>query len=64
MAIIKPLTYVEEICYSSRKHKLTCLAGGCKLPLKKIQRGNSINCLGYRVNLQKVRPQKVQIRTN
>jgi hypothetical protein len=42
------------------KGKNTCLAGNCKLLLKKI---NSINYLGYRISLQ-VRHQKVQIRRN
>ena len=38
--------------------------GDCKSPLKKIQSGVSINYPGYRIGLQKVRLQKVQIRGN
>lgn len=41
-----------------------CLVGDCKLLLKKIQRGYSINYLGYKIGLQKIQPQKVPIRRN
>lgn len=37
--------------------KKPCLAGDCKLLLKKMQRGDSIN-VGYKISLQRVRPQK------
>lgn len=39
------------------KKKKPCLAGDCKLLLKKMQRGDSIN-VGYKISLQRVRPQK------
>jgi hypothetical protein len=37
---------------------------GLKITPEKIQRGHSINYLGYKISLQRVRPQKVQIRRN
>ena len=35
---------------------------GLQITPEKIQRGDSINYLGYKISLQRVRPQKVQIR--
>ena len=35
---------------------------GLQIAPEKIQRGDSINYLGYKINQQKIRPQKVQIR--
>lgn len=46
------------------KPKNPSIAGDCKLPLKKIQKGNSINYLRYKISLERVRSQKVQIRRN
>ena len=39
-----------------------CLVGDYKLHLKKIQIGDSINYLGYKIGFQKIRPQRLQIR--
>ena len=35
---------------------------GLQIAPEKIQRGDSINYLGYKIGLQKIRPQKMQIR--
>ncbi|KAL6040906.1 hypothetical protein STEG23_037882 [Scotinomys teguina] len=35
---------------------------GLQIAPEKVQRGNSINYLGYKIELQKIRPQKVQLR--
>ena len=35
---------------------------GLQIAPEKIQRGDSINYLGYKIDLQRIRPQKVQIR--
>ena len=34
---------------------------GLQIALEKVQRGNSINYLGYKIGLQKIRPQKVKL---
>ena len=45
-----------------KKQKKFCLNGDYKLLLKKIQRGDSVNYLGYKIGLQKIKTQKAQIR--
>lgn len=54
----------KNVWWNLKKKKKSCLAGDCKSPLKKIKRVDSLNYLGHRISLQKVRPQKVQIRKN
>ena len=36
---------------------------GLQIASEKIQRGDSINYLGYKIDLQRIRPQTVQIRS-
>ena len=46
----------------SEEVKKELLKWGLQIALEKIQRGDSINYLGYKIGLQKIRTQKVQIR--
>ena len=46
---------IEEI-------KIILLKWGLQIAPEKIQRKDSVNCLGYRIGLQKIRSQKAQIR--
>ena len=46
------------------KYKKTLPSWRLQITPEKIQRGDSINYLGYKISLQRVRPQKVQIRRN
>lgn len=49
-----------EKIFEEVKEVLTCQ--GLQIAPEKIQRGDFINYLGYKIGLQKIRPQKVQIR--
>ena len=64
--------YMTDILLSdSNKETLECMfemvkevlpRWGLQIAPEKIQRGDSINYLGYKIDLQRIRPQKVQIR--
>lgn len=53
---------ILERMFDEVKKTLPCW--GLRIAPEKIQRGDSINYLGYKISLQRIRPQKVQIKRN
>jgi hypothetical protein len=57
------ITILERM-FDEEKKKKTLPSWGLQNATEKIQRGDSINYLGYKITLQRVRPQKMQIKRN